>query len=57
MNFPFFCSCLSNRIINMLYAFIAINLMQQLSEKIGITIIENQIVDFEKHFWTSKMDF
>ena len=27
------------------------NLMQQLLENEGITIIDNQIVDFEKHFW------
>ena len=27
------------------------NLMQQLLENDGITVIDNQIVDFEKHFW------
>lgn len=27
------------------------NLMQQLLENEGIKIIDNQIVDFEKHFW------
>ncbi|TDE31352.1 MULTISPECIES: MGMT family protein [Flavobacterium] len=27
------------------------NLMQQLLENEGITVIDNQIVDFEKHFW------
>ncbi|MUH34966.1 MGMT family protein [Zobellia amurskyensis] len=27
------------------------NLMQQLLENEGITIKENQIIDFEKHFW------
>ena len=27
------------------------NLMQQLLENEGISIIDNQIVDFEKHFW------
>jgi len=27
------------------------NLMQQLLENEGITVIENQIQDFEKHFW------
>jgi methylated-DNA-protein-cysteine methyltransferase-like protein len=32
------------------------NLMQQLLENEGVVIIENQIVDFEKHFWTPKMD-
>lgn len=28
------------------------NLMQQLLESEGILVIDNQIVDFEKHFWT-----
>jgi methylated-DNA-protein-cysteine methyltransferase related protein len=32
------------------------NLMQQLLENEGIVIKENQIQDFEKHFWTPKMD-
>lgn len=27
------------------------NLMQQLLESEGITVVDNQIVDFEKHFW------
>jgi alkylated DNA nucleotide flippase Atl1 len=27
------------------------NLMQQLLESEGIEVVENQIVDFEKHFW------
>ncbi|MGO4904787.1 MGMT family protein [Flavobacterium sp. W20_MBD1_R3] len=27
------------------------NLMQQLLESEGIVVIDNQIVDFEKHFW------
>ncbi|MGB5665431.1 MAG: MGMT family protein [Maribacter sp.] len=27
------------------------NLMQQLLESEGIKIIDNQIIDFEKHFW------
>ena len=27
------------------------NLMQQLLENEGITVIDNQIVDFVKHFW------
>ena len=27
------------------------NLMQQLLENEGIVVVENQIVDFEKHFW------
>lgn len=31
------------------------NLMQQLLENEGITIIDNQIIDFEKHFWEPPM--
>ena len=27
------------------------NLMQQLLENEGIVVVDNQIVDFEKHFW------
>lgn len=27
------------------------NLMQQLLENEGIKLVENQIIDFEKHFW------
>ena len=27
------------------------NLMQQLLENEGVKVIDNQIVDFEKHFW------
>ena len=27
------------------------NLMQQLLESEGIEVVENQIIDFEKHFW------
>jgi methylated-DNA-protein-cysteine methyltransferase-like protein len=27
------------------------NLMQQLLESEGIVVIDNQIIDFEKHFW------
>lgn len=27
------------------------NLMQQLLESEGIQVVDNQIVDFEKHFW------
>ena len=33
------------------------NLMQQLLENEGIVVIDNQIVDFEKHFWTPKIEF
>ena len=28
------------------------NLMQQLLESEGIVVVDNQIIDFEKHFWT-----
>lgn len=31
------------------------NLMQQLLENEGIVVIENQIVDFENHFWSPIM--
>ena len=31
------------------------NLMQQLLENEGITIVDNQIVNFEKHFWQPKI--
>ena len=31
------------------------NLMQQLLENEGIKVIDNQIVDFEKHFWQPKI--
>lgn len=31
------------------------NLMQQLLESEGIVVNENQIVDFEKHFWMPEM--
>ncbi len=33
------------------------NLMQQLLENEGIKVVNNQIVDFEKHFWTPEMEF
>ncbi|MEX0996070.1 MAG: MGMT family protein [Flavobacteriaceae bacterium] len=32
------------------------NLMQQLLENEGITVIDNQIQDFEKHFWNPGKD-
>ena len=32
------------------------NLMQQLLESEGIEVIDNQIIDFEKHFWTPEME-
>lgn len=31
--------------------FDGVNLMQQLLENEGIKVVDNQIVDFEKHFW------
>lgn len=33
------------------------NLMQQLLESEGIEVTNNQIVDFEKHFWTPEVSF
>ena len=33
------------------------NLMQQLLENEGIKVVDNQIVDFEKHFWEPEMSF
>ena len=32
------------------------NLMQQLLENEGVVVIDNQIQDFEKHFWTPKIE-
>jgi methylated-DNA-protein-cysteine methyltransferase-like protein len=32
------------------------NLMQQLLENEGIEVVNNQILDFDKHFWTPKME-
>jgi methylated-DNA-protein-cysteine methyltransferase-like protein len=31
------------------------NLMQQLLESEGIEVVDNQIIDFEKHFWVTEM--
>jgi len=31
------------------------NLMQQLLESEGIQVVDNQIVDFDKHFWEPKV--
>ena len=31
------------------------NLMQQLLENEGIMVVDNQIIDFEKHFWEPEM--
>lgn len=33
------------------------NLMQQLLENEGIVVDNNQIIDFEKHFWEPEMGF
>jgi methylated-DNA-protein-cysteine methyltransferase-like protein len=33
------------------------NLMQQLLESEGIVVVENQIIDFEKHFGNQKSSF
>lgn len=33
------------------------NLMQQLLESEGVVVVDNQIVDFEKHFWTPEVEF
>jgi len=32
------------------------NLMQQLLESEGIKVIDNQIIDFEKHFWQPEVE-
>lgn len=32
------------------------NLMQQLLESEGVKVVNNQIVDFEKHFWQPKVE-
>ena len=32
------------------------NLMQQLLESEGIEVIDNQIIDFDKHFWIPEID-
>jgi methylated-DNA-protein-cysteine methyltransferase-like protein len=32
------------------------NLMQQLLENEGIQVVHNQIIDFEKYFWTPAVD-
>jgi methylated-DNA-protein-cysteine methyltransferase related protein len=37
------------------FHFEGINLMQQLLENEGIVVVDNQIVDFEKHFWEPKV--
>ena len=32
------------------------NLMQQLLENEGIKVVDNQIIDFEKHFWQTEIN-
>lgn len=32
------------------------NLMQQLLESEGIEVVDNQIIDFEKHFWQPEIE-
>lgn len=32
------------------------NLMQQLLESEGIEVLDNQIIDFDKHFWIPEME-
>ena len=32
------------------------NLMQQLLENEGVEVVDNQIVDFEKHFWKPEVE-
>ena len=33
------------------------NLMQQLLESEGRVVVENQVIDFEKHFWEPEVQF
>ncbi|MCW2118173.1 MGMT family protein [Flavobacterium sp. 7A] len=33
------------------------NLMQQLLESEGVKVVDNQIIDFEKHFWQPEVTF
>ena len=35
--------------------FAGTNLMQQLLENEGVKVVNNQIIDFEKHFWQPKI--
>ena len=47
----------SHRVVNRIgilsgkHHFEGTNLMQQLLENEGIQVVDNQIIDFEKHFW------
>ena len=40
-----------NGVLSGKHHFEGTNLMQQLLENEGIEVVDNQIVDFEKHFW------
>jgi len=40
-----------NGLLSGKYHFEGSNLMQQLLENEGIKVVDNQILDFEKHFW------
>lgn len=52
----------AHRVVNRLgrltgkHHFQGTNLMQQLLENEGIVIVDNQIVDFEKHFWLPNVE-
>jgi methylated-DNA-protein-cysteine methyltransferase-like protein len=52
----------AHRVVNRLgllsgkHHFEGTNLMQQLLENEGIVVVNNQIVDFEKHFWLPPTD-
>jgi methylated-DNA-protein-cysteine methyltransferase related protein len=47
----------AHRVVNRLglltgkHHFLGTNLMQQLLENEGIKVVDNQIIDFKKHFW------
>ena len=46
-----------NGILTGKHHFDGTNLMQQLLESEGIKVKNNQIVDFDKHFWQPKIQF
>jgi methylated-DNA-protein-cysteine methyltransferase-like protein len=35
--------------------FLGTNLMQQLLDNEGIKVVDNQVIDFQKHFWTPEI--
>lgn len=53
---------LAHRVVNRIgmlsgkHHFDGTNLMQQLLENEGIKVVDNQIVDFEKHFWQPEIN-